>query len=224
MRLVPIDGHLHQRIQAISGGCGRVAFLPINKKRLDRLFNPDGNSSTGKCKQSRASKNQTNKELTDRTSCERWIAFQVSSLVALGDMLFTPGSGFVVRHRFQAGFLSAFRLLRFLVFRTTKVLDWAGGTAGLYGADLGWGGCGARTALDEGPLHFVVLCVALLCDNGFVFGVTVTVFGLLVCMQVCVHAAGGLLILGVGCGWCEGVDACISTCEVASCMHEYHAS
>lgn len=53
------------------------------------------------------------------------------------------------------------------------------------------GGCGARTALDEGPLHFVVLCVALLCDNGFVFGVTVMVFGLLVCMQVCVHAAGG---------------------------------
>ena len=68
------------------------------------------------------------------------------------------------------------------------------------------------------------VCCASLRDNGFVFGVTVTVFGLLVCMQVCVHAAGGLLILGVGCGWWEGVDACICTCEVASCMHEYHAS
>lgn len=113
MRLVPIDGHLHQRIQAISGGCGRVVFLPINKKQLDRLFHPNCNSSTGKCNKDRASKNQTNKELTDRTSCERWIAFQVSSLVALGDMLFTPGSGFVARHRFQAGLLSAFRLLRF---------------------------------------------------------------------------------------------------------------
>jgi hypothetical protein len=60
-------------------------------------------------------------------------------------------------------------------------------------------------------------CVSL-CDNGFVFGVTVIDGVWLDCVQVCGYDCGFDCWLGVACGWWERTHTCmvfyVWTCEV----------